>query len=72
MRKYLERMLEEKKDLEGKIKKAKKTIENNPFGMDKHQVILLAEQVKAMEVYLGCLIDRIEYEEKKAGGNSNE
>lgn len=44
-------------------------MENNPFGMDKHQVILLAEQVKAMDVYLGCLIDRIEYEEKKAGGN---
>lgn len=65
MRQYLERMLEEKKDLEGKIKKAKKAIENNPFGMDKHQVILLAEQVKAMEVYLGCLNERIKFDCEK-------
>jgi len=61
MQHYLEKMVTEKQDLEGKIKRAKNAIENSPFGMDKTQHALLVKQVKAMEVYLDCLTKRIEY-----------
>ena len=62
MQHYLERMVKEKEDLEGKIKRAKKAIENPPYGMDKTQSALLVKQVKAMEEYLNILNQRIEYE----------
>lgn len=62
MRHYVERMLTEKKDLEDKIKKAKKAVESNPYDMDKTQKLLLAEQIKYMESYLDMLNQRIEYE----------
>lgn len=65
MQKYIERMITEQKDLEGKIKKAKAALENPPFGSDKQGLEMLAEQVKAMEVYLECLTLRIKYEESK-------
>lgn len=62
MRHYVERILTEKKDLEDKIKKAKKAVESNPYDMDKTQKLLLAEQIKYMESYLDMLNQRIEYE----------
>ena len=65
MQQYLERMIKEKEDLEGKIKRAKKAIENPPYGMDKTQSALLVKQVKAMEEYLACLTERIEYDTHK-------
>ena len=65
MKQYVERMYTEKEDLERKIKKAKAVIEIVPFGMDKTQIMLLAEQVKAMEQYLSVLNERIAYESKK-------
>jgi len=65
MHNYLERMIKEKEDLEGKIKRAKKAIENPPYGMDKTQSALLVKQVKAMEEYLACLTERIEYDTHK-------
>ena len=65
MHNYLERMIKEKEDLEGKIKRAKKAIENPPYGMDKTQSALLVKQVKAMEVYFDCLTERIEYDMHK-------
>ncbi len=65
MKQYVERMKIEREDLTGKIKRAKKVVENVPFGMDKTQVLLLAEQIKAMEVYLNCLDERMKYEEEK-------
>ena len=61
MQQYLERMIKEKEDLEGKIKRAKKAIENPPYGMDKTQSALLVKQLKEMEEYLACLTERIEY-----------
>lgn len=61
MQQYLERMIREKEDLEGKIKRAKKAIKNPPYGMDKTQHALLVKQVTAMEVYLDCLTERIGY-----------
>ena len=65
MQHYLERMVNEKEDLEGKIKRAKKAIENPPYGMDKTQTTLWVKQVKEMEEYLACLTERIEYDTHK-------
>lgn len=62
---YVERMLRERDDLAGKISRAKKAVSGNTFGMDKHQMILLVEQIKAMESYLEILDERIEYENSK-------
>lgn len=64
MKKYLEKMLVEKSDLEGKIKRAKKTIDIPPYGMCKTQLSLLEKQVNAMEEYLNCLKLRIDNELK--------
>lgn len=65
MKLYVERMKAERENLEGKIKRAKKIVEDVPYGMDKTQVLLLVEQIKAMEVYLNCLDERMKYEEEK-------
>ena len=48
-----------------KDKKMRFVLENPPFGSDKQGLEMLAEQVKAMEVYLECLTLRIKYEESK-------
>lgn len=65
MKLYVERMKAERENLEGKIKRAKKIVEDVPYGMDKTQVLLLVEQIKAMELYLNCLDERMKYEEEK-------
>ena len=65
MQNYVTRMMQEKEDLQGKIKRAKKVIENIPFGMDKTQIMLLGKQIKIMEEYLDCLSERLVYEENK-------
>lgn len=62
---YVKRMLQEKDDLTGKIKKAKSAIESNPYGMNKTQMMMLAEQVKYMESYLNILEERLAYEEER-------
>ena len=64
MPEYVKRMLQEKEDLEGKIKRAKKAIENQPYGMDQEDMNLLETQVGYMEQYLDVLKRRI----TKAGG----
>lgn len=64
MPEYVKRMLQEKEDLEGKIKRAKKAIENQPFGTDQEDMNLLETQVGYMEQYLDVLNRRI----TKAGG----
>lgn len=65
MQEYVKRMIIEKEDLEGKIKKAKKAIENPPFGADTEGMNLLNTQVGFMEQYLDVLKRRIEHEEGK-------
>lgn len=52
----------ERDDLSGRIKRAKKAVENPPYGADKHSISLLAQQVKAMSEYLDVLEARIQYE----------
>jgi hypothetical protein len=65
MKLYVERMIKEKDDLAGKIKKAKSAIESTPYGMNKTQMMMLAEQVKYMESYLNILEERLAYEEER-------
>lgn len=65
MQKYIERMIEEKKELAGKINRASKVVENPPFGSDKHGLSLLAEQIEIMKSYEQKLEERIEYERGK-------
>ena len=65
MQEYVKRMLVEKDNLVGKIKKAKKAIENPPFGSDEEGMNLLNTQVGFMEQYLDVLKRRIEHEEGK-------
>ena len=63
---YIKRMLQEKEDLEGKIKRAKKAVENPPYGMDLEDKNYLETQIGYMEQYLDVLNRRIQ----KAGGNN--
>lgn len=65
MEQHVERMMQEKNELEIKIGKAKKAIEENPFGMDEQQMFLLSEQIAVMENYLSILNNRIGYEESR-------
>ena len=58
-------MIEEKKELAGKINRASKAVENPPFGSDKHGLTLLAEQIEIMKSYEQKLEERIEYERGK-------
>lgn len=62
MKLYVERMIKERDDLKGRIKKAKNALENNPFDMTDIGFELLKKQVEAMETYLDVLNQRIEYE----------
>lgn len=62
---YVERMIRESDDLAGKIRRAKRIIENEPRRLDKTQKMLLAEQIKHMQSYAECLAERIEYEKNK-------
>lgn len=65
MQKYIERMKAEESELDGRIKKAEKAIENPPFGSDKRGLGLLKEQVEKMKAYSVVLHQRIEYEVSK-------
>ena len=65
MREFQKRMIAEKEDLVGKIKKAKLAVQNPPYGSDSEGARMLAEQVKAMETYLYWLNERIKHEEQK-------
>ena len=67
MQEFVKRMLIERDDLKGKIKKAKKAVENPPFGSSADGMRMLGEQIKAMEQYLYWLEERISLEENKIG-----
>lgn len=60
MQKYVERMIQEQKDLEGKIKKAKEVVTKNPFGMTIEERNYLETQIGYMEQYLDVLKRRID------------
>lgn len=65
MKQYIERMKVELTDLNGKIGKAERAIENPPFDSDKNGIELLKKQVTAMRAYREILQERIEYEVSK-------
>ena len=62
MKQYVERMVREKEDFAGQMKKAKAALEKRPFDMTDTGFELLKKQVEAMETYLDVLNQRIEYE----------
>lgn len=59
MQKFVERMITERDDLKGKIKRANEAIANPPFGSDEEDMKMLSMQVQAMETYLFWLEKRI-------------
>ena len=65
MKKYIERMKIELADLNGKIGRAEKGIENPPFDSDSKGIELLKKQVTAMRAYREILQERIDYEVSK-------
>lgn len=65
MQKYIEKMKVELLELESRIKKCEKAIENPPFGADEKGLELIKVQVQAMKNYRECLKSRIEYEVTK-------
>lgn len=62
MQEFVKKMITERDDLKGKIKRAEKAIENPPFGTDKESIELLTKQVAAMKDYLYWLEHRIKKE----------
>ena len=62
MKKYIEKMQIEKKDLEGKIARAEKLLERNPFDLDETGRKLLESQIRYMKGCLDFLDQRIHYE----------
>lgn len=65
MQEYLKRMKNALEDLEGKIKRAKKAVENPPYGSDTEGMNLLETQIGYMEQYADVLKRRIAHEEEK-------
>lgn len=62
MQKFVEKMIIERNDLKGKIRKNEKVINNPPYGSDKEGLQMLSKQLEAMKEYLHWLDLRIEKE----------
>lgn len=62
MQKFVEKMIVERDDLKGKIRKNEKVIYNPPYGSDKEGLQMLSKQLEAMKEYLHWLDLRIEKE----------
>lgn len=65
MKEYIKRMQAEKEELEGRIKRADKAIQNPPYNADKKSIDLLKQQVEYMRGYSDILHQRLEYEVTK-------
>jgi tRNA1(Val) A37 N6-methylase TrmN6 len=65
MKEYIKRMQAEKEELEGRIKRADKAIQNPPYNADKKSIDLLKQQVEYMRGYSDILHQRLEYEVNK-------
>ena len=67
---YIRRMVREKEDLEGKLKRANNALlKRDEIDLDKTQCLLLENQCDHMKNYLNVLNDRIAYEKKLHGEN---
>ena len=62
MKQYIEKMKAEKVDLENRINKAIKILQNPPYDIDDFGLHLLSKQIDAMKVYNDILAERIKYE----------
>ena len=62
MQEFVKKMIVERDDLKGKIKKVQKAIENPPDGTDKESIDLLRSQLIPMGQYLSILEKRIDKE----------
>jgi hypothetical protein len=62
MKEYLSRMKAEKVDLENRINKNIKLLQNLPYDIDDFGLHLLSKQIDAMKVYNDILAERIKYE----------
>lgn len=70
MEQFIVRMVREKEDLEGKLKRVNNALlKSEEIRLDKVQVALLEEQTEYMKKYLDVLNNRIAYEEKLHGVN---
>lgn len=65
MKKFIERMIAEAEELDGRIARAENALKNPPFGSDLEGLNLLETQVGFMKQYSDILHRRIEYEVKK-------
>ena len=65
MKEYIKRMQAEIEELEGRIKRADKAIQNPPYNADKKSIDLLKQQVEYMRGYSDILHQRLEYEVNK-------
>lgn len=67
---YIKRMVREKEDLEGKLKKALNALaKSDEIHLDKTQCFLLQKQTESMKEYLDVLSQRVAYEKKLHGEN---
>ena len=62
MKEYVNRMQAEQKELNDRINKAVKALQNPPYGIDDMGLHLLSKQIDAMKVYADVLAERIKYE----------
>jgi len=62
MKEYLNRMKVENEELENRINKAIKLLQNPPYDIDDFGLHLLSKQIDAMKVYKEILEERIKYE----------
>lgn len=65
MQQYIEKMLQEKRELKGRISRLQKAVENPPYGIDKKGLELIKEQIEPMKLYSDILQKRIDYEGAK-------
>ena len=62
MKEYINRMKVEKEELDNRINKAIKLLQNPPYDIDDFGLHLLSKQIDAMKVYKEVLEERIKYE----------
>ena len=65
MKEYIKRMQAESEELEARINRADKAIQNPPYNADKKSIDLLKQQVEYMRGYSDILHQRLEYEVNK-------
>ena len=65
MKEYIKRMQAESEELDARIKRAEKAIQNPPYNADKKSIELLKQQVEYMRGYSDILHQRLEYEVNK-------